>query len=115
MVARIAGERSPSNDPEIVSLLPAKTAFSEPEPVTVGSIVASTGTVDSRALKDSPFCATAEHAASNITAPIIAALHLCRFSIGGKVIRLAPSRHLTPTVHPFSNADLRTPFLYVLL
>ena len=88
MFARIAGERSPSNDPEIVSLLPAKTAFSEPEPVTVASMVASTGTVESRALKDSPFCATAEEAASNITAPTIAVMHLCRFSMAVKVIRL---------------------------
>ena|ERR1700756_991570 len=115
MFARIAGERSPSKDPEIVSRLPAKTTFSEPEPVTVASMVASTGTVESRALKDSPFCATAEDTASNITAPIIAPMHLCRFAIGGQVIRFTPSRHLTPMVRSFSNADLRTPFLYVLL
>ena len=43
-------ERSPWNDPEIASVLPVSTAFAEPDPVTVASIVASTGTVDSRAL-----------------------------------------------------------------
>ncbi len=68
-LARIAGERNPWNDPVIVSLLPAKTAFKKPEPATVGSIVASTGTVESRALNDSPFWAMAEDPASKIKVP----------------------------------------------
>jgi hypothetical protein len=82
MLARIADERSPSNDPEIVSLLPAKTAFNEPEPATVDSIVASTGTVERRALNDSPFWATAEHPASKIKVPTKASMHPCCFAIG---------------------------------
>src|SRR5690349_738350 len=107
MLARMAGERSPENAPVIVSLLPTKIAFNEPEPVTVGSIVASTGTVERRALKDSPFWAMPERpdnkirAARKIRQPTKALTHPWCFAIGKgqrNCFRLTPARHLTPTV-----------------
>jgi hypothetical protein len=41
-------------------VLPPSTAFAEPDPLTVASIVASTGTVDSRALNICPLWAMAQ-------------------------------------------------------
>src|SRR5690348_1512005 len=107
MLARMAGERSPENAPVIVSLLPTKIAFNEPEPATVGSIVASTGTVERRALKDSPFWAMPEQAAKKTRQPTKALTHPWCFAIGKgqrNCFRLTPARHLTPTVSRLANA-----------
>src|SRR5689334_8998422 len=101
MLARMAGERSPSKEPEIVSLLPANAAFNEPDPVTVGNIVASTGIVERRALNESACWARAEHAASKIKVATNELTHLrCLAIMQGCEIILAstPARHLTPTV-----------------
>ena len=53
----LAGERSPSKEPVMVSLAPESTAVADPMPASEGRVRASAGTADSRALYVSPVCA----------------------------------------------------------
>jgi hypothetical protein len=64
--AVVAGERSPSNVPESVSVLPDSTAVSEPDPAIRDIIVTSMGTGDSRPLNVSLFAAVWAAAANPI-------------------------------------------------